>query len=168
MKKRYYAAYEDLCEEMIKLAVSGEIPVAVLHYDGAASLIRELLLYDEVDIGAIDIEPEDFNGYNKEYYITLGKDLLIYVDPAYYINDDGEGIYLNACGDEVFYGGDVSSKIIAVNDGVPYEIEIEDELEEESCGDCCCDCTSCNRCELYEVVDDDGDVIGYSLTYFVD
>ena len=53
-------------------------------YDDAAMLIKELLMvYDETHIQQVSIESIDWDGYDKEYIVTLDHDFNVWCEKAY-------------------------------------------------------------------------------------
>lgn len=128
MKREYFETHEDLCDYMVDKAQDGIYTVAVLFYEDALQLLRELMQYDDIDIEAIEIKPEEYDGYDKEYYVSLTDDMFASVEPAYV-----GGRYLSAEADLTLIDGDASSAIIKdVPQQTCCEIYIgvsEDEME---------------------------------------
>ena len=145
MERRKFNDYAELSNHMYRLASEeSQVVTAVLLCDEAVNLIKWLMLYDDVTVGSINIEKEDYHGYDKEFYITLDTDLILDVVPAYQPPTDKtvEG-YTTPESDIMLYGGDTSSKLATQNTyGNKYEIIIEDYNDDE-CGDCCEDCSNC-------------------------
>lgn len=92
MKRIYFLNHRQLSKYMISVAQEDIYVVAVLFYDDAKQLLRELLKDDKLDIQAIDMQPEMYNGYDREYYISI-YDMHVSVEPAYY---DGEYLTTDA------------------------------------------------------------------------
>lgn len=170
MERLRFNNYAEFGDYIYKLASEeSQVSTAVLLCEDAAQLIRCLLLYDDVTIGSINIENEDYHGYDKEFYITLDADLILDVVPAYRVqaNNDAER-YLPLESDVVFYGGDVSSKTVLQSTyGNKYEIIIEDydDGTEDKCGGCCRDCSDCPRRETSSAIADTLDLIDYIFNY---
>ena len=52
-------------------------------YDDAVEVVKNLLMFDEVMPYDISIHPEDFDGYEKEYYVTLDNEMNLWCERAY-------------------------------------------------------------------------------------
>lgn len=158
MKRVYFGTMEELAEFMFIEAIGGHSALAVLFYDEAKELMRELLRCDEIDAYGIEIHPAEWDGYDKEYYITLSDDLDLFVEKAYQADRDR---YLGFEDDCLILGSGVNSKIITKNmaeHAAVYEAVFADD-EELDCGDCdlcACDCEHCKE-------DDDDAVIHYEI-----
>ena len=83
MERLYFENYETLSEYMLEMAESGEHIVAALFYADALKLLRELMIFEEVEPIGIEIEPEDYSGYDREYYVSVNEDLQIDIEKAY-------------------------------------------------------------------------------------
>ena len=57
MRRNFFDNHEELCEYMIDKAQDGMYSVAVLFYDDAIKLIREMMMYDDIEIEALEIKP---------------------------------------------------------------------------------------------------------------
>lgn len=139
MERLEFDEIADLGNLMYELASEEDaVATAVLFYDRAQDLLKWLLEYDDVSVGHIDLQHEDY-GYSKEYYITLDSDLVLDIQPAY---DKSVG-YVETDTDVIFFDGDSNSRIAVTNDNcLQFELVFED-----NCG---CDC---DNCELNEFVD---------------
>jgi len=98
---------QELAEYMYLKAKSDVYIVAVLFYDEAMGLLRELFKYQDVSFDSINIEPEQYGGYSKEYYVSIAGDMIGCVEPAFK-NDT----YLSAESDITLLHNTVSSRII--------------------------------------------------------
>lgn len=173
MKQLKLKNISDLAEYMLEHASDGLNVDAVLFYDDAASLMREILLYD-VDTGYIEIAKSIYAGYTKEYYVTLSDDMVLSVEPAM-----SDGKYKTSEPDLMIIDGNASHHIV---DDVPVDICRELTLCEsnpdDGCDDCCGDCSVCDsgsdEDEFEDKIDDlldnaslvyDGEknVIGFSV-----
>ena len=135
MERYYFENCNDLAEYMIDKADNNEYVVAALYYEEAMQLIRKILLYDDMDVQFMNIEPPEFNGYNREYYVSLSEDMVASVDPAYI-----GGKYLRTDADLTLVDGEAHSSLIQALSNNPWrEICIGEEDEEYEC-DCCEDC----------------------------
>jgi len=129
MRRNFFEDYEELSDYMIDKAQDGLYTVAVLFYDDALGLLRELMRYDDVEVEALDIKPEEYDGYDKEYYVSLADDMVASVEPAYV-----GGRYLNAEADLTLIDGGANSAIIKnLPENKCHEIYVgitEDEMED--------------------------------------
>ncbi|MDO5398772.1 MAG: hypothetical protein Q4G33_12670 [bacterium] len=107
MEILFFNNYKEIGEYMYNKAIFGHNITAALFFDDAVGLIRYLLQYDNIDIGGIDIAAMEYNGYSKEYYVTLSEDLTLDVEEAWHIDK-----YLMAEPDIMLIDGDASSAII--------------------------------------------------------
>lgn len=108
MERSIFRDCSELSEFMIDRAQDGYYVVAALYYKEAKELLRELLLYEDVDTELIEIEPVENNGYDKEYYIALTDDMIVNVERAYKY-----GRYLQTDADLLLVDSEANSKIIA-------------------------------------------------------
>ena len=107
MRIDYFKNCEELSDYMVDKAQDGIYTVAVLFYPEAMELVKYLMRYDDIETMALDIKPVEYNGYNKEYYVSLADDMVVSVEPAY-----NEGRYLDACADLTLIDSNASSSII--------------------------------------------------------
>lgn len=140
---------------------------AVLFYDDAIELIKWFMLYEDITVGGVEIENSDYHGHNKEFYVTLNKDLILEVVPAsqLQINESADK-YFYANSDIIFYNEDVSSKIITQNNHCDkYKLVIGDYENENICGDCCGDCTNCFQIESSKDITETLALMDYILNH---
>lgn len=144
MKIDYFETHEDLSEYMVDKALDGVYTVAVLFYEDAIKLAKELMLFEDISVVSLEISPSDWNDYDKEYIVSLNGELNMAVEPAYV-----DGRYLDAEADLTLIDGEASSAIIM---DLPREIcreiyigkkedeesEIADDSSENTSGDCVC------------------------------
>lgn len=169
MERRKFDNYAEFGNYIYELAsYESQVVTAVLLYEDAVELIKWLMQYDDVTVGSINIENEDYHGYDKEFYITIDTDLVLDVMPAYQLSTDKdtEG-YLAIESDIVFYGGDVSSKLALQNTyGNKYELIIENYDDEDECENCCEDCSNCSRRDTSDAIDGQLSFIDYIFNHF--
>ena len=171
MERRKFDDFAELGNHMYELASEeSQVVTAVLLCEDAIKLIKWLMLYDDVTVGSISIENEDYHGYDKEFYITLDTDLVLDVAPAYQLQTDKTAKGYSAIeSDVVLYGGDVSSKLALQNTyGNKYEIVIENYDDEDECGDCCGDCSNCPHRETSETISGALGLIDYIFNHLGD
>lgn len=129
MERAIFKDCSELGEYMIDRAQDGHYVVAALYYDNAIKLLRELLLYEDVEAEYIDIKPIESNGYEKEYYVSITEDMIVSVEPAFVY-----GRYLDAHADLTLVDNEANSKIISEIDPIKCrEIYIGTQPEEPFC-----------------------------------
>lgn len=134
MEKIVFNDYKTLAEIMYSIADAGDISYTVCFFDDAVKLLKELMSFDETSVGGIELSDEDYNGYSKEYYISLDDDFIIDVQPAYNKDlNNGKGAYYTFDAEKTFIVGDANSIIIKDMDkDTCYEIEFNTEDIEDS------------------------------------
>ena len=125
-----FAQIGDLAEYMINRVEDKEYIVAALFFDNAVELMRNLLLYDEVRIGTIEISDIEYDGYVGEYYVSLMDDYTLCVERA--LSDDK---YLRTDASLLLLDGDVKYAIVEANENSEcIEIVIgDDDYEDYDC-----------------------------------
>lgn len=169
MKRKVFETYKSLANTMVSEAQHGNYIVAVLLYYDAKELMGELLKNEEVDFESINIEPEWYGGYDKEYYVSLADDMVACVEPAF-----RDGDYLSADADITLISGDASSKIIKdIPEKKCVEIYVRDSIyyyDEDIDDDYISDVLD-EIPELFQFIfsgcrarkNDDGDLIGFVI-----
>jgi len=148
--------FTTLSEDMLLRAYDGETVSSVLFYKEAQKLVRELLLYKEVELIDIELEEPALSNYNNEYYVTLC---------SYSDSDDQidlfvqkslcDGVYLDSCSDYIYIDGGANSRLleyvdykrytelfIADNDEIEYvsyddEEDIDLDIPDDNSDECC-------------------------------
>jgi hypothetical protein len=150
--------YAEIGNYMYETALDGEAISAVLYYDDMIDIMKWLLEYDDIDVGNITIIEE----YPHEYYVTLDECLYLNIKPV--IGYDGNAIKENV--DIMLFDGDVPNSIALCNsDCVQKEISYN---EDDFCGDCCADCSSCCHKEATEVLEAALDFLDYLFSHSKD
>ena len=110
---------------------------SVMLYDKAVELIRWLMTYDDITVGSINIENEAYNGYKKEFYITLDSDLILDVTPAYkFKTEKSSAGYTDIDADLILYDGDANSRIAIQSECLnKFEIVFDEECEDSDYDD---------------------------------
>ncbi len=122
----------DVAMMMYDRATDGEQVTFVGLYEDIIRLTKDLMVFDEVVIDYIDIEPEIISGYKREYCVTLNPNMDLQVERAYDFNN--EAYYYHET-DVLLIADDCNSKIIErVDYNTSYEIGYE--LDDECDGDC--------------------------------
>lgn len=157
MKRIEFNTYEDLVDKMIEVAEMGGSVYAICFIDDANEIVKELLSRDETMIAGINMAPEEYNGYEKEYYISLDADMLVDVEPAWHDkNQYADAGYLWFDAEAVFIVGDANSKIIKDIDKTKcYEIDFNFD-EDDDCFDVIID-------SARPVMNADGTLIGFEI-----
>lgn len=143
----------------------------IAKYDDAAIILKELLKYDEFNPFYVDLNDPSFNGYDKEFIISVNYDGDLFCEKYYrkdgYITpDDGVTFILPGCSDECV------SYLYKYRDRFFVVVDFEDETE--SCG-CCkwgddvsfvasCDDAFSDNCCVMPCLDGNGIVTGYFVT----
>ena len=120
MKTVKFSSIDELAYDMVQHAESGKDITAVMFYEDAGKLLKELLAFSNVKPGFIELEDSAYDGYEKEYYISLiseidCKEFSIFVEKAYKsglgFNRDKTGYLFTDC-DIAYLHGEVHSSII--------------------------------------------------------
>lgn len=132
MEILFFNDYTEIGEYMYEKANDGCNITATLFLEDTIGLMRDLMSYEDIEIGGIDVAQMEYNSYSKEYYVTLSEDLVLDVEPAWNVKG-----YLSAEPDIMLIDGNASSTIIK---DIPHskcrEIYIgETQLEECNCED---------------------------------
>ena len=129
MKVLSFLSHDDLAEFMIEMALDeGKTSYAILFYEDARQLLKELSGYDETEIDNVELSEPIYKGYSKEFYVILDKELHVSVEEAWH--DDNEyhkgGYYRFGDKDIIaLIDSAANSKILsAAEDSDCYEIEI--------------------------------------------
>lgn len=134
-------------------------------YEEISDVLKEILQYDEVSVGNIELNSDDWNGYLKEYYLTIDEDMVVCVEPGYYAEKE---IYLQYEAETLIICDDCNSVIIKNNmhEGAEsYCYRYDDDCD---CG--CCDCCECDNDSqtgesTYVSRNSDGRVTGFSKSW---
>lgn len=148
MRRNFFDNHKELCEYMIDKAQDEMYSVAVLFYDDAIKLIREIMMYDDIEVEALEIKPYEYDCYDKEYYVSLADDMIVSVEPAF-----AGGRYLDAEADLTLIDGNANSAILKHLQGNKcHEIYIGED--EDTYDDCCKEHDTCNDdCHKDELLD---------------
>lgn len=94
-------------------------------YDDATEVIKTLLCYDITNAYHIEIEPEDWDGYNKEWLVTLDSDYNVWCEKL--CRESG---YITFEGNVAYIADDCNSICLKKADcEVMYEVGYDDEEE---------------------------------------
>lgn len=184
MKKFYIEDLYDVAEAMYDEIVEKdkEEVMFVGHYDEAIEMIKNLMIQDDVMPHAIEIHDVEWDGYDKEYYVSLDSNLELWVEPAIGV----KGNYLTSFVNVMFVTGDCNSKILQViesDEVVEIAFFDDEDCEEEwfdCCGECICNCECHEGCNVEAeepnsnsvktrvAVDEDGNICGFEKTWISD
>lgn len=154
MKEKHFEDYIDLGCYMYDIATNEESISSVLFFDDAVELMQDLLEYGDVYVGNILID----SNYAREYYVTLTDELVLNIVPVFDSNND----IVEEQVDYMLFDEDASSKIAVHNKCEQYEI-VYGDYEDNVCGDCCEDCSNCQRRMTTEALDMALDILDYVL-----
>lgn len=129
----------DDIEELVATVMSDveNIDIAyriIAKYEEASAIVKELLQYEETSAYHLEIWDEGWDGYDKEFLITIDSTLAILCEPLY---QDGD--YLSYDSDKVFIMDGCSQKSVAdCEDGVVTVVMYSDSVDECNCTECTC------------------------------
>ena len=163
-----FLSHADLADYMYEKATDGKTVTAVLFYDDAKTLLKELACFQDTTIEGIEIHEPFFDGYDKEFYVTIDDELCIWVEEAYH-EDEGTGFkgYYRFGGNDVIalIDSKANSLVIKAVDKSSYIAEIS--VAEDICHDCKC-CESRDDCIAEEFEDGFRDLIEYIFKRFIE
>lgn len=120
-----FSDHAEVAEYIMELAFHGNTVYTACKYDDARILLKELASYRESTIESAMIAGPEYDGYDKEFYITVDKCFNIFVEQAWHEDNKWHPAgYLNFEADFFLLFGDCNSKII--------EAVMEDD-DEDSC-----------------------------------
>ena len=136
MKVLQFDDYADLAFFMMEMATEeNKCVYAVLFYEDARKLLKELMLYEDTIIENIDLTSPMCTGYKKEFYVVLDDGLHVSVDEAWHeANEYSNEGYFNFGDDSIvaLYSGDANYKTIHAGEGsFQFEIEIFETSDDE-------------------------------------
>lgn len=154
-----FVSHEDLAEYMVNKALEGNFVYAVLFYDDAKQLLKELSFFEETEYESVELEAPEYSGYEKEYYIILDDEFNIGVEKAFHEeNEWHEAGYYKFGDDDVvaLIDGYANSQILKAAEGAYcMEMEIDADADINPCEDC-------------EYCVDLPDIIEYMLKNFIE
>ena len=109
-KKWIFQSYEELADYIMFATRDFDMITVALKYEDTITLIKELMLYSELNPVAIEVTPEYDYGYDKEYYVSvMADDKELYVEPAY------TKTYVSCGADLLLIGDGVSEDLLRAN-----------------------------------------------------
>lgn len=133
MKRLVVSDMFDLAQSIYNSARHNKEVCAVLFFEEAEALMRELLAFDDVDVGCIDISDAAFNDYAAEYLVVLSPDRTLWIEKACaYENGSDKCKYLNFEADKVYVDGRASYSIVKAQENEDCEF-IEITFTEDIC-----------------------------------
>lgn len=165
MKRIQIEDIYEIADLMVETAIECKKNVSFIGlYEDTINLTKALMTYDEVIIHRIDIEPTDLDGYDKEYYVDLDEDGLLWVGKQYSKEHDG---YLYGGSEVVFVADDCNSKLLEKLDYHNiYEVGYESDDECDCCE--CCECDGEHEVITRVAVNDDGKLRGFEKSWSTD
>lgn len=146
MKDLSFGSTEEFCELVDDIISDSENEIIdiVAKYDDVKEILKELVYYGR-ELEFVELEPAEWNGYDKEYSISVF-DNKVSCEKLWH-----EDRYYGSDAEIVFFMEDVNSKVIKSYPECSkmYEVHIDDDEDEFVCdGDC-------DNCSLN---DDDTDI----------
>lgn len=170
MKKIYIDDFAEIADIMYQDACAGKETTFVGLYDDVTMVLQELCKFDEVFLISVSLHPEDYDGYNKEYYVTLDDDFGAWCCEAY---NEERGRYAFDFAHTALIADDCNSKVIdALEVEEMYEVTFDLYGDTEECNG---DCEHCSMSTEHEdddhsvvtrvAVDDKGKIHGFKKTW---
>ena len=159
-----FLSHEDLAEYMGEKALEGKTVTAVLFYEDAKVLLKELACFEDTTIENVEIHEPVYKGYNKEFYVTINDNLCIWVEEAYHeVEETGFKGYYRFGGEDVIalIDSEANSLVIKAADESGYIAEIE------VVADACCDC-ECFEYRDESIAEELLDLIEYIFEHFAE
>lgn len=119
--------YKKLSSLIYRIADKGFVVCCVLSYEKAFELLKEIAMYsDNIQLGSIQLQNEDYSGYNREYYVTLDSDMYLDIAPAWNKgNDKHPAEYSYNEADVYFFDSDAHASVMeAYQENACYELHI--------------------------------------------
>ena len=153
--KKEFNCIKDVVDDALSIDCNFGVSF-VTKYDNAVIVLKELFKYEELTPFLIDISDESYDGYNKEYIISVSNDGNVFCEKfyrkdRYIMPDDGINYIFKDCTDECI------SHLYKYKDCIFIDTDFEDEIElrdDEFIDNCCV--TPCR--------DGNGIVTGYFVT----
>jgi hypothetical protein len=169
MRKIVIEDLYEVAEAMYSLVTETNVKDAefVGFYEDAQTIVKYLLLFDDTLAYSIELVPEEWSNYEKEYYVSIDSDLNVICTKAYNCNTEH---YLEETTDVLFIADDCSSVILSKVD-CDEDDKIEVSYEEDECecdGNCgCCGAKDTdNHEEITRVArDDEGNLRGFEKSW---
>lgn len=119
----------DLADIMLNDATEGGFVTAIAKYEDAIDLTKEILCSEETTIECITVEPPEHDGYDKEFFVTLDKNMKLWVEKAWHeANKYLDAGYLMTDADTIYILDYCSSKILdRLDQGHCVAVSIDDD-----------------------------------------
>lgn len=129
MKKLIINSISEISDFMYERIEDGyEVVEFIGFYEDVIAVIKELLSYDDVDIYQVEIEPEDWDGYDKEYIVSIDNERNIWCEKAYQYEHER---YIECCSDCTLVADDCNSAILKkIESEEIYEVSYEPEEDD--------------------------------------
>lgn len=123
--------YSALADVLFNDALRSKSSVAVLFYDEAIEIIKSLVSNPRVVINSINIDPPDWDNYDKEYLICIDSTLELFVEPAWRDSSEYNSAgYIIVGGDNMYIDSNANHEIIKKSDCL--ECYIIKEISDDS------------------------------------
>ena len=135
-----FLSHADLAKYMVKKAFDGKTVTAVLFYEDAKVLLKELACFENTAIENVDMHEPIYKGYGKEFYVTIDDNLCIWVEEAYHENEekDFKGYYRFGGEDVIaLIDSEANSRVIKAAEGSEYIAEIGVIADTRYDSECC-------------------------------
>lgn len=144
----------EIAAMMIDAALDGKYAYAILYFDAAAALIRNLLGCEGATISSISISDPEYYRYSKEYYVSLDPEFVVSCEPAWHEkNEYHDAGYTGFDADIVYVDGEAKAKILesCTTKAAMFELDLTEcdldmdyDIDYENDEDGCeCDCDDC-------------------------
>ena len=169
MKKIIIEDLSDIAELMYSNIVEKNFSdtMFVGYYEDAIMILKHLLIFDETVPYHIKIEDIDWDGYEKEYYVTLDSEMNIWCEPAY---DYENNRYLENETGCLYVADDCNSALLKhVYCPKDEMYEVSYSLDSECDGKCdhckCSERDDNNEIVTRVAVDEDGTIRGFEKSW---
>ena len=128
MKRLYINDTSEISDFMYEKIEDGCESVEFIgFYEDSVAVIKDLLSHEDTNVYQIAIEPEDWDGYDKEYLVTLDDERNIWCEKAYQYEHNR---YLESWSDCTLVADDCNSSVLKkICSEEIYEISYEPEEE---------------------------------------
>ena len=135
-------------------------------YEDAVTVLKHLFMFDDIFPYHIEIEPYEWDYYDREYYISLDNDLNVWCNKAY---DFKYERYLYSETGCLYIADDCNSVIlkeIGCDEDDMYEVTYDLDEECECDGNCeCCNCNDDHEVITRVATDEDGKLRGFEKSW---
>ena len=161
LKDLSFGSTEKFCE-LVDDVISdseNEIVDIVAKYDDVKEILKELVYYGR-ELEFVELEPAEWNGYDKEYSISVF-DNKVSCEKLWH-----EDRYYGSDAEIVFFMEDVNSKVIKSYPECSkmYEVHIKDDEDEFECDEDCDNCLLNDDNTDISIAREDDGMHGFTVT----